>query len=96
MPYVSAIVGFGGTDPNVDVDRAAFELERAGYKVHHCLSSHPVETIYDLDLWLVAIIEVDATHVDDDDERIDAIGERVDAIVTGYGGAVTECGLLDE
>jgi hypothetical protein len=64
-PQVIALVVFSGDMPEVDADRAAFELERAGYRVTRLPDKMVARLAHPLDDYLEAVIEVDGPADDD-------------------------------
>src|SRR5882672_6504690 len=78
---VIALVVLSGDLPEVDVDRAAFELERAGYRVTRLPDKMAARLHHPLDDFLEALIEIDGPA---DNEVLDGIMEQVNAIVDPY------------
>jgi len=104
---VIVVVNFGGESgfPN-DVDRAALELERAGFQVARLTDKLRATLYHPLDDFLEATIALDAGQETDDeavdeiqeqvdDEAIDDIKEQVRDIVCPYGGDIDGWGWLE-
>jgi hypothetical protein len=78
-------------DVRLDVDAAADELQKAGYKVYRLPDKYRWLLTHPLDEFLELRIEGKTG----DDKLIDAISDEVDAIVEKYGGFCDECGPVE-
>ncbi|HEY2531702.1 MAG TPA: hypothetical protein VGJ20_27880 [Xanthobacteraceae bacterium] len=94
MSKVMALVVFSGDLPydELDVDRAALELQQAGYKVTRLPDKLGGRLLHPLDDFMEVAIEFEGLATDD---VIDTIWHEIDDIVDPYGGLVGECGVLE-
>ena len=92
MKKARVLVAFDGDCEN-DVDRAALELERAGFQVARLTNELRATLDHPLDDFLEATIALDAGQ-EADDEAIDEICDQVSDIVLPHGGWVDEYGPL--
>jgi hypothetical protein len=90
--FLVAIVVFGGDLPwdKLDVDRAAVELQQAGYAVARLPDKLAARLVHPLDDFIEAVIEGP-----NDDHVIDLIMQEIDTIVRRCGGLCFECGPLE-
>jgi predicted metal-dependent peptidase len=92
-PRVIVVVAFSGNDEDLNVDRAALELEQCGYEVTRLPDELAARQTHPLDDVLEALIDVDGSV---DGKVLDAIMQEVYDIVDQYGGDVIKWGLLRE
>ena len=101
IAMLMASVAFGGglgdpeftndidRDFDLDADRAADELRRAGYEVRLLPNKYRARLVHPLDDFIEAII-----FGPDNSKVINATMKEVDAIVGKYGGVCLECGPI--
>jgi hypothetical protein len=84
-----ATVAFSGDAPELDVDRAAAELQRAGYQVTRLPDELRARLVFAGDDYIEAVFD----GPDDDDGDV-ADSKKIDALVDKYAGALVECGPM--
>jgi hypothetical protein len=90
-----AIAVFAGDDPDLDVERAADELRRAGFQVTCMPDKFIARLSHPFDNFIEAIKEVDCDDPEIIDTMIAAMFCQVERVVSPCGGYCNECGPVD-
>jgi hypothetical protein len=85
-----AWVVFSGDDDELDVDRAADELQRAGYNVLRMPDGYGGRLAHPLDDFIEAYTEGPDTY-----EVTGAMMDEINAIVDRHGGCCMEAGTIE-